>query len=150
MALQESKILTRWHQIHHCQESEELWARKNILENFQKRRDTILRIYLTRILLNRLAERNLINGIQSIGEECYHRAWSNCVGLSAHGSDDRSNQNPHFLFNPRLTQLELMRAEELIENWYEVQRNLSFRWLVVHMEHLTETWVNPKLTFVNA
>ncbi|BAU07751.1 transposase IS701 family protein [Fischerella sp. NIES-3754] len=23
------------------------------------------------------------------------------------------------------TQLELMRAEELIENWYEVQRNLS-------------------------
>jgi hypothetical protein len=23
------------------------------------------------------------------------------------------------------TQLELMRAEELIENWYELQRNLS-------------------------
>lgn len=25
------------------------------------------------------------------------------------------------------TQLELMRAEELIENWYELQRNLSLR-----------------------
>ena len=25
------------------------------------------------------------------------------------------------------TQLELMRAEELIENWYEVQRNLSLQ-----------------------
>jgi hypothetical protein len=25
------------------------------------------------------------------------------------------------------TQLELMRAEELIENWYELQKNLSLR-----------------------
>ncbi len=28
---------------------------------------------------------------------------------------------------PAFTQLELMRAEELIENWYEVQRNLSLQ-----------------------
>ncbi len=37
------------------------------------------------------------------------------------------------------TQLELMRAEELIENWYEVQRNLYLqvaRGFI--MEHLTQ------------
>lgn len=37
------------------------------------------------------------------------------------------------------TQLELMRAEELIENWYELQRNLSLqvaRDLI--LEHLTQ------------
>ena len=34
----------------------------------------------------------------------------------------------HFLSAIRaFTQLELMRAEELIENWYELQRNLSLR-----------------------
>ena len=32
----------------------------------------------------------------------------------------------HFFSSIRAkTQLELMRAEELIENWYELQRNLS-------------------------
>jgi hypothetical protein len=37
------------------------------------------------------------------------------------------------------TQLELMRAEELIENWYEIQRNLSLQ--VARdfiLEHLTQ------------
>jgi hypothetical protein len=37
------------------------------------------------------------------------------------------------------TQLELMRAEELIENWYELQRNLSLQ--VARdfiLEHLTQ------------
>jgi len=33
----------------------------------------------------------------------------------------------HFLVPSEFTQLELMRAEELIENWYEVQRNLSLQ-----------------------
>lgn len=37
------------------------------------------------------------------------------------------------------TQLELMRTEELIENWYEIQRNLSLQ--VAHdfiLEHLKQ------------
>jgi hypothetical protein len=37
------------------------------------------------------------------------------------------------------TQLELMRAEELIENWYEVQRNLSLQvardFILEHLKH---------------
>lgn len=34
----------------------------------------------------------------------------------------------HFFSSIRaFTQLELMRAEELIENWYELQRNLSLQ-----------------------
>jgi len=36
------------------------------------------------------------------------------------------------------TQLELMRTEELIENWYEVQRNLSLQvardFILEHLE----------------
>ena len=34
----------------------------------------------------------------------------------------------HFFFAIRaFTQLELMRAEQLTENWYELQRNLSLQ-----------------------
>jgi len=90
---------SRWHQIHHCQESEELWARKNILENFQKRSREILYCVSTWLgLLNRLAERNLINGIQSIGVNAITEPMKQLCGIELHGSDVKS----HFLFNPRL------------------------------------------------
>ena len=43
------------------------------------------------------------------------------------------------------TQLELMRTEELIENWYEVQRNLSLQvardFILEHLEQ--KVGLNP-------
>ena len=46
----------------------------------------------------------------------------------------------HFFSSIRaFTKLELMRSEELIENWYEIQRNLSIQ--VARdfiLEHLTQ------------
>jgi|GEM_PF-3592849 len=86
------------------------------------------------------------------GIECYHRAIkqvcgierfmvSQCVGrlcrLEATGEPVRVRTfeaiKTHFFSAIRaFTQLELMRSEELIENWYELQINLClvFRWLV--------------------
>ncbi|MHC5726958.1 MAG: hypothetical protein ACYTXY_23035, partial [Nostoc sp.] len=81
------------------------------------------------------------------GIECYHRAIkqvcgielfmvSQCVGrvprLEATGEPVRVRTSEaiktHFFSAIRaFTQLELMRTEELIENWYEVQRNLSIQ-----------------------
>ncbi|MEB3151075.1 MAG: hypothetical protein VKL60_18905 [Sphaerospermopsis sp.] len=81
------------------------------------------------------------------GIECYHRAIkqvcgvgkfmvSQCVGrvprLEATGEPVRvrttESIRTHFFRAIRaFTQLELMRAEELIENWYELQRNLSLQ-----------------------
>jgi hypothetical protein len=93
------------------------------------------------------------------GIECYHRAIkqvcgisqfmvSQCVGrlcrLEATGEPVRVRTSQairtHFFSAIRaFTQLELMRSEDLIENWYEVQRNLSLQ--VARdfiLEHLTQ------------
>jgi hypothetical protein len=44
------------------------------------------------------------------------------------GSENHQAILNHFFCAIRaFTQLELMRAEDLIENWYEVQRNLSIQ-----------------------
>ena len=62
------------------------------------------------------------------GIECYHRAIKQLCGIERFMVRTTEAIQTHFLGAIRaFTQLELMRAEELIENWYELQRNLSLR-----------------------
>jgi len=62
------------------------------------------------------------------GIECYHRAIKQVCGIERFMVRTTSAIKTHFFSAIRaFTQLELMRAEELIENWYEVQRNLSIQ-----------------------
>lgn len=59
------------------------------------------------------------------GIECAHKAIKQvCDGRFMVRTTDAIKT--HFFSAIRaFTQLELMRAEELVENWYEIQRNLS-------------------------
>jgi hypothetical protein len=60
------------------------------------------------------------------GIECYHRAIKQVCGIERFMVRTTSAIKTHFFSAIRaFTQLELMRSEELIENWYELQRNLS-------------------------
>jgi hypothetical protein len=60
------------------------------------------------------------------GIECYHRAIKQVCGIEQFMVRTTEAIKTHFFSAIRaFTQLELMRAEELIENWYELQRNLS-------------------------
>jgi len=60
------------------------------------------------------------------GIECYHRAIKQVCGIKRFMVRTTSAIKTHFFSAIRaFTQLELMRPEELIENWYELQRNLS-------------------------
>lgn len=60
------------------------------------------------------------------GIECYHRAIKQLCGIEQFMVRTSEAIRTHFFSAIRaFTQLELMRTEELIENWYEVQRNLS-------------------------
>ena len=62
------------------------------------------------------------------GIECYHRAIKQVCGIERFMVRTSDAIRTHFFSAIRaFTQLELMRAEELIENWYELQRNLSLR-----------------------
>lgn len=62
------------------------------------------------------------------GIECYHRAIKQVCGIELFMVRTSEAIKTHFFSAIRaFTQLELMRAEELIENWYEVQRNLSLQ-----------------------
>ncbi len=62
------------------------------------------------------------------GIECYHRAIKQLCGISRFMVRTTEAIMTHFFCAIRaFTQLELMRAEELIENWYEVQRTLSLK-----------------------
>lgn len=73
------------------------------------------------------------------GIECYHRAIKQVCGIERFMVRTSEAIRTHFFSAIRaFTQLELMRAEELIENWYELQRNLSLQ--VARdfiLEHLT-------------
>jgi len=66
------------------------------------------------------------NQLHSIhwGIECYHELSSNCVEFRGLWLGQVRQSKLIFCSIRAFTQLELMRAEELIENWYEVQRNL--------------------------
>ncbi|WP_341531635.1 transposase (plasmid) [Nostoc sp. UHCC 0302] len=62
------------------------------------------------------------------GIECYHRAIKQVCGIGHFMVRTTEAIKTHFFSAIRaFTQLELMRAEELIENWYEIQRNLSLQ-----------------------
>ena len=62
------------------------------------------------------------------GIECYHRAIKQVCGIGLFMVRTSAAIKTHFFSAIRaFTQLELMRAEELIENWYEVQRNLPLQ-----------------------
>lgn len=60
------------------------------------------------------------------GIECYHRALKQVCGVERFMVRTTEAIHTNFFSAIRaFTKLELMRAEELIENWYELQRNLS-------------------------
>ena len=62
------------------------------------------------------------------GIECYHRALKQVCGISNFMVRKSEAIGTHFFCAIRaFTQLELMRAEELIANWYSVQRTLSLK-----------------------
>ena len=62
------------------------------------------------------------------GIECYHRAIKQVCGIERFMVRTTSAIKTHFFSAIRaFTQLELMRSEELIENWYEIQRSLSLQ-----------------------
>lgn len=62
------------------------------------------------------------------GIESYHRAIKQVCGIEQFMVRTTSAIRTHFFSAIRaFTQLELIRAEEFIENWYEVQRNLSLQ-----------------------
>lgn len=62
------------------------------------------------------------------GIECYHRAIKQVCGIEQFMVRTSKAIRTHFFSAIRaFTQLELMRTEELIENWYEIQRNLSLQ-----------------------
>lgn len=60
--------------------------------------------------------------------ECYHRAIKQVCGIGKFMVRTTEAVLTHFFSAIRaFTQLELMRTEGLIENWYELQRNLSLQ-----------------------
>jgi hypothetical protein len=60
------------------------------------------------------------------GIECYHRAIKQLCGIKRFMVRSSPAIFTHFFFSIlAFVQLELMRAEALINNWYEIQRNLS-------------------------
>ncbi len=62
------------------------------------------------------------------GIECYHRAIKQLCGISRFMVRTSEAIMTHLFCAIRaFTHLELMRAEELIKNWYEVQRTLSLK-----------------------
>lgn len=62
------------------------------------------------------------------GIECYHRAIKQVCGIERFMVRTTEAIRTHFFSAIRaFTQLEFMRAEELIENWYELHRNLSIQ-----------------------
>ncbi len=97
-----------------------------------------------------LSEKDALNSISIVefkklhsihwGIECYHRAIKQVCGIGQFMVRTTEAIKTHFFSAIRaFTQLELMRAEDLIENWYEIQRNLSLQ--VARdfiLEHLTQ------------
>lgn len=62
------------------------------------------------------------------GIECYHRAIKQVCSIGRFMVRTTDAINTHFFSAIRaFTQLELMRAKELVKNWYEIQRNLSLK-----------------------
>ncbi len=89
------------------------------------------------------------------GIECYHRAIKQVCGIEQFMVRTTEAIKTHFFSAIRaFTQLELMRAEELIENWYEVQRNLSLQvardFILEHLKQKVFCGNSHSQFFVNA
>ncbi len=74
------------------------------------------------------------------GIECYPRAIKQLCGIERFMVRTTDALKTHFFCAIRaFTQLELMRTENLIENWYELQRNLSLQiarqFILEHLKH---------------
>ena len=112
-----------------------------ILSHRRKPRDTTSFTYLTKMLLYKFLDRNLSNCTQFIGElNVITPAIRQLCGIERFMVRTTEAIKTHFFSAIRaFTQLELMRAEELIENWYEVQRNLSLQvacdFILEHLKH---------------
>nr|WP_230966200.1 transposase [Nostoc sp. NZL] len=90
------------------------------------------------LFLISLTELNKLHSIHW-GIECYHRAIKQVCGIELFMVRTSEAIKTHFFSAIRaFTQLELMRTEELIQNWYEVQRNLSLQvardFILEHLE----------------
>lgn len=88
------------------------------------------------------------------GIECYHRAIKQVCGISRFMVRTSEAIKTHIFCSIRaFTQLELMRAEELIENWYELQRNLYLQvargFILEHLKQKLGSSLHKSL-FVNA
>ncbi|HYX17093.1 MAG TPA: IS701 family transposase, partial [Nostoc sp.] len=86
--------------------------------------------------------------------ECYHRAIKQVCGIELFMVRTSEAIKTHFFSAIRaFVQLELMRTQELIENWYEVQRNLSLQvardFILEHLEQKMR-WNAHSQTHVNA
>ncbi len=94
---------------------------------FKNESDRYYIMYLPDLDVTKQLTRMEFNEFHSIhwGIECYHRAIKQVCGISQFMVRTSEAIKTHFFCAIRaFTQLELMRAEELIENWYEVQRSL--------------------------
>jgi len=94
---------------------------------FKNESDRYYIMYLPDLDVTKQLTRIEFNEFHSIhwGIECYHRAIKQVCGISQFMVRTSEAIKTHFFCAIRaFTQLELMRAEELIENWYEVQRSL--------------------------
>lgn len=88
------------------------------------------------------------------GIECYHRAIKQVCGIGRFMVRTTQAIKNHFFSSIRaFTQLELMRAEEKIENWYELQRNLSLQvsrdFILEHLKQKVDLSTHGQLS-VNA
>lgn len=84
-------------------------------------------MYLPDLDVTQQISRQEFNQLRLIhwGIECYYRAIKQLCGISRFMVRKSEAIRTHFFCAIRaFTQLELMRVEELIENWYEVQRTL--------------------------
>ena len=85
-------------------------------------------VYLPENLDLKSVNRNDFNGLHSShwGIECYHRALKQLCGIKNFLVRKEQAILNHFFCSIRsFVKLELMRKDELIDNWYEPQRNLS-------------------------
>jgi len=88
------------------------------------------------------------------GIECYHRAIKQVCGIERFMVRTSEAIKTHFFSAIRaFIKLELMRSQEKIDSWYEIQRNLSLEvardFILEHLNHKTENNTHSQIS-VNA
>jgi len=92
-------------------------------ENIQNATERYYIIYLPDSdATEQISRQELSNSTQFIGIESYPELLNKYVVLNDLWWENEAIKLTFFSAIRAFTQLELMRAEELIENWYEVQR----------------------------